>query len=102
MATAKMGIHASGVITTSTHALGAEIVVEIALVASGPLLDDSEHGFVNLIVVVSDGWVVEDSHHIIQDLLLRDFRVVPGIDDARSDILHDSDSDLSSRFVEDV
>ena len=57
---------------------------------------------VELVVVVADSRVMEDSTHVVHDFVLRDVRVIPCVDHARCDVLQNHGSKLSSRLVEDV
>ena len=53
-------------------------------------------------MVVSKGGMVEHTGHILQNLLNRDIRMLPCIDDTWRDILKYTGSDLPGGWVENV
>lgn len=93
----------SYVIFTCFDALAAEYGVEIrALPATSPAFDDGEHGVVDLAAMVTSSWVVENTDDVVEDLVERDVRVFPCVENAGCDILEDSGGDLTGWFVKDV
>lgn len=54
-----------------------------------PFLDGLEHYTMGINVHVAQRWVVEDLHAIIEDFTLGDIGVLPSIQNARRDVLHD-------------
>lgn len=67
-----------------------------------PILHGLEHGPVCLIMHVAQSWMVEHTQAVVQDLLLWDFGMLPGVQHPRCDILEDSRGDSTSGFIEDV
>lgn len=94
-----MRIGAAGVVVTSLDALRTEDLVEV-VASVRPLFHDCKHGVVDLAVGVTNGRMVKDADHVVQDLIFGDFGVVKSVDDARCDVLQDASCDLTSRLVE--
>ena len=67
-----------------------------------PRLDGLEHGPMSFIMHIPKRRVMEDLETIIHDLLFGHRRMVPSIEDPRSDIPQNSGSDVASGFVEDI
>jgi hypothetical protein len=78
------------VVLADLDALRAQQIVQsvawVTLVAN-PVLHACEHVPVELKVVVSDRRVVKNAAHVVHDFILRYVGVVPGVDDARCDVL---------------
>jgi hypothetical protein len=66
------------------------------------MLNNLEHVVVYLAVRVSECWVMENTHAVVQDLVDRNIWVVPSVYDARRDILQDCHGDLTGWRVQDV
>lgn len=103
--TTTVGMGHTASIPACSYTLGTENVVQVlAAVWAGvyPVLDGLEHGPVSLVVHVSEGGVVEDVHAVVEDLVLGDVDVLPGVEHAWCDIFQNSGGDLTGGLVEDV
>lgn len=92
-------------IATCPDAFSTEDVVQrSSTVGTGmdPALDGFEHGPVSVVAHVPEGGVVEDTHAVLQDLVLGDVGVLPCVQDAGCNVLQDRGGDLAGRFIEDV
>lgn len=67
-----------------------------------PVLHGFEHRAVGFIVHVSEGRVVENTHAVIQYLVLWDVDVLPGVEDAGGNVFHNGGCDLTSGLVQDI
>jgi hypothetical protein len=92
-------------VAAGSDTLRAKDVVEVcAPIFAGvnPVADSLKHGSVSLIVHISNYGMVENAYAILQNLVLGDVDVLPGIQDARSNVLQNDRSDLSGGLVQDV
>lgn len=89
------------VVPTCFHRFGAQKVVEIfSAIVVCPLFDHFEHGVVHFTMRVSQCRMMEYTYAIVQNLIDRNIGVIPGIDDARSNVLQDSHGNLTSWLVQ--
>lgn len=81
--------------------LGPENVIQLvaAGVLVGPLADRTEHVAVDLDPLISNGWVVECANDIVDDLVYRDTRVFPGIQNTTTVHLGQSSSGRGGRMI---
>jgi hypothetical protein len=93
----------TAVVMSSLYGLRRQDLIQIfAVVVAGPLLNNLEHVVVHFAVRISECWVVENTHAVVQDLVDRYIWVVPRVYNARRNILQDRHSDLTGRRVQDV
>lgn len=106
MATRSMRVtDLSAIVLAGLHTLRAEDIVQApASVFPGvnPRLHSLEHGAMGIVAHVPDSGVVERTQTVVDDLMLRDVGVFPGVQDARSDVLHDRGRNVTGRFVQDI
>jgi hypothetical protein len=100
--TAVATLAGNDMVVTSTHALGRKNVVQVVARAAGPFLDDLKHVSMELVVMVTEGRVVEHSDYVVKYLLNWHINMVPCVDDARRNILQNSRCYLTGRLIEDV
>lgn len=103
--TVAMCVRLSAGVLARFHTLRAEDVVEArAAVRTGahPGLHRFEHCAVHFVVHVPDGGMVEYAQAVLDNHMLVNIGVFPGVQDARSDILHNNGRNVTGRLVEDV
>lgn len=93
----------AGMVFTSPHAFRAKNIVDVGpLMRMSPPLHNIIHVAVKLAVVVAERGVVKDAIDVFKDLVHRDFGMLPGIDDTRSDVLKDCSRNLPRNLIQDV
>ena len=93
------------VVVACFDALRAEKVVQTVLripLVVDPVLHTLVHASVQLVVVVTNGRVVEHTADIAHDFILGHVGVIPSIDHAGRNVLEDHRSELTGRLVQDV
>ena len=91
------------VVFASAHTLCRQCSVQVLTTIRprlNPLFDRSEHGTMDLAILIADGGMVEHPDDVVKDLLLRYFDVIPCVDDSRRAVLQDLSSDLASGLVQ--
>jgi len=91
------------VVLTSTDALSTKDLIEISTtVGSSPLFDNIEHVTMDFQISVADCRMMESPYHVFDHLLVRDFGMVPSINDTRCGVLKYAGGDLAGWFVKNV
>lgn len=80
-------VRADDVVPAGFDRVAREEIVELVApgVGVGPLAHGVEHVFLYLDALVADGWVVEGTEDIIDDLVYRDAGVFPSVEDTTGD-----------------
>ena len=95
----------SAVVLARLYTFGAEDIIQTrasVLPGVNPRFNRLEHGAMGIVAHVPNSWVVEHTQTVVDDLPLRDVGMFPGIQDTRSDVLHDRGCDVTGRLVEDI
>jgi len=93
----------SFVVLTRTNTLSTQDLIQIGTtVGSSPLFDDLEHFAMDFDIPVANRRMMEGSYDVVNHLVVRDFGVIPSVDDSRCGVLKDARGYFSGRLVQDV
>lgn len=81
---ARLLIGPNDVVAAGFDALGGEEGVDLVAprVVVGPLADSVEHVFLDLDVLVTNGWVVKRAEDVVDDFVDGNTGIFPGVEDA--------------------
>lgn len=95
----------STVVLSFLDAFGAKDIVQLGASVRprlNPRLDGFEHRSVGIVAHVAQGRMVEHLQAVLDDLMLGDVGILPGVKDARRHVPEDGGSDLAGRLVQNV